>query len=614
MGRKRANFHFWLIFLLILFFVILFFYNREQALFQPVETRRIFVTGTVFNGDLGGLAGADQKCQDIANIAALGGTWKAWLGDSTTRVEDRLIHFSGQYVQTGDGAIVAEGWDDLFSGNFLSPVIYDERGNNMGSVRVWTGNSEFSCNNWNSQLYRDRGQIGISDSVNSYWKSISADACTMARHLYCVEESSDGGTVDDTIYLAFRVNSQEEFDLLMSKLGNEGIYDGKVRLALSIHMNPLGNKHTENVYPFRIDPQQVTDTLNGYASYNLPLAIGIFAGKFFQSDAVTYLEQNNANLMWDNYGRPILLDRIGGTYFSLAHPPLGFENEFLTIYERNVLDASQVAAQWIQNAPVEVVSVSFAGETKYPPAKEEQQGPDEKLWADYNPVVIELFREYLEVKYEEDFFLFMELNNIPLDTFNDFSEVDPPRGQDRGSWDVLNDPNNPYFMEWHAFRLEFIKNHIRECVNWGRESGITETDVLKIYSHQAIWDTESPESYYWRGAPIETLQLEGINPAVSMYGDKTADSAFIQKVGEIGIQYPGRWSTLQYNPDGPCDENGICDPNGYSVEEYYNRLKLLEQNGIRVIAVEGELSEDGEGTGHFVRENFYLAAKQFLAE
>ena len=154
----------------------------------------------------------------------------------------------------------------------------------------------------------------------------------------------------------------------------------------------------------------------------------------------------------------------------------------------------------------------------------------------------------------------MELNGIPLGVFNDFSEVDPPRGQNRGGWDELDNSNNPYFMEWQIFRVKHIKEHIQECVNWGKESGIVEGDVLKIYSHQAIWDD------YWRGAPIETLQLPNINPAVSMYGDKTADSVFIQQVGTIGRSYPGRWSTLQYNPDGPCDDQGNCDPFGYSIE------------------------------------------------
>src|SRR5207248_2675590 len=43
--------------------------------------KRVFVTSVMYDGNLGGLAGADAKCQARATAASLSGTYKAWLSD-----------------------------------------------------------------------------------------------------------------------------------------------------------------------------------------------------------------------------------------------------------------------------------------------------------------------------------------------------------------------------------------------------------------------------------------------------------------------------------------------------------------------------------------------------
>ena len=60
--------------------------------------KRVFVTSTTYKGNLGGLAGADAKCQTRANAASLGGTWKAWLSDSTTSAASRLTQSVSGYI------------------------------------------------------------------------------------------------------------------------------------------------------------------------------------------------------------------------------------------------------------------------------------------------------------------------------------------------------------------------------------------------------------------------------------------------------------------------------------------------------------------------------------
>lgn len=444
----------------------------------------------------------------------------------------------------------------------------------------------------------------------------------------CIESEDDNQTQapielkekEGTVYIAFRILTKEQLDHVIQKVGGTGNPNGKHRLAVSAHLNPIGGLYNSGPPNNEIDEEKLNQKLATLKDFNLPVTMGLFAGKFFESPTTRYLEQTNYNLMWNEDNQPIILDRVGGTYFSLSPTaPSIARNEFLEVYEKNVRTVSRIVAQWAKENPSLAVSVSFAGETKYPPAKERIGNRNVLRWADYNPLTIKRFQDYEEQKFAGDFKVFLEKMLIPEGTFNGFEDIDPPRAKDRGKWDTLEDESNPYFLEWFEFRVEEVKNHIKQNVQWGKEEGIEEKNILRIYSHQAVWDkVKDPKNYYWRGSPIETLNIPGINPAISMYDETTAEEEFIQRVGEIGRRYHGRWSTLQYNPDGPCDENGNCDPNGWPVGEYLRRLKLLEENGIRVIAVEGsEIGEESgseDGKKHFIRENFYTAVKLFLAE
>ncbi|MCB1058064.1 MAG: hypothetical protein KDD11_21405, partial [Acidobacteria bacterium] len=58
----------------------------------------VFVTSVGHDGNFGGLAGADAFCQSLADAVSLGGTFKAWLSDSTTSPADRFAHRSESYV------------------------------------------------------------------------------------------------------------------------------------------------------------------------------------------------------------------------------------------------------------------------------------------------------------------------------------------------------------------------------------------------------------------------------------------------------------------------------------------------------------------------------------
>ncbi|MDZ4247347.1 MAG: DUF1554 domain-containing protein, partial [Dehalococcoidia bacterium] len=82
---------------------------------SPVAGKRVFVTAATYNGNLGGLSGADAKCQASANAVNLGGTWKAWLSDSNTSAGSRLNHSDSPY-RLLNGTTIANNWDDLVDG------------------------------------------------------------------------------------------------------------------------------------------------------------------------------------------------------------------------------------------------------------------------------------------------------------------------------------------------------------------------------------------------------------------------------------------------------------------------------------------------------------------
>jgi hypothetical protein len=179
----------------------------------PTE-RVIFVTSTAYTGDLGGLAGADEKCQTRASDAGLSGTFKAWL--STTQVNgnaaDRLIHGMTPYV-TPNGDVVANNWDDLVDGTIAHPINVTEYGESPSTLYVWTGTSANgvaipsaggmydppNCQSWTYEggmvLFPSIFGWGVKGFVNTTdagWTNYDVlpgtDYCNQPAGLYCIQQ------------------------------------------------------------------------------------------------------------------------------------------------------------------------------------------------------------------------------------------------------------------------------------------------------------------------------------------------------------------------------------------------------------------------------------------
>jgi len=174
-------------------FVVENIIGQNSAPLPPV-VKRVFVTSTLQNGNLGGLAGGDSICAARASAAGLGGSWRAWLSTSAVNARDRIPDAIYERV---DGARIADDKADLLDGSIANPINVDENGNTLGgpSVLPWTGTradgtvSTQHCSGWTSAAFGIPGGIvGRGINNNSWWTDFGPATCSGSRQLYCFEQ------------------------------------------------------------------------------------------------------------------------------------------------------------------------------------------------------------------------------------------------------------------------------------------------------------------------------------------------------------------------------------------------------------------------------------------
>lgn len=170
----------------------------EPTVSEPVNpsARRVFITSTSYNGNLGGLAGADAKCQARANAVNLGGTWKAWLSDSTGSPSTRFTKENLPYKNL-NGEIIANSWSDLTDGSIQKSIAWTEL-KTVHAGWVWTNtnvsgisNSFDNCSNWTVATSPYTGWIGSGNFIppGSKWTIDAKLDCLNQARLYCFEQN-----------------------------------------------------------------------------------------------------------------------------------------------------------------------------------------------------------------------------------------------------------------------------------------------------------------------------------------------------------------------------------------------------------------------------------------
>ncbi len=160
----------------------------------------IFVTSATFDGNLGGLTGADEKCQAEANGPASivpSGTYLAWLSDGTDSPDTRFTKFSHPY-KLRYGTKIAEDFTDLTDGSILHTINIDSTGKPLGLQFFWTGTHSdgktvqhfVACYGWAAGHLRGyRGVVGSTVQTSTLWSAYSSQKrCGRSFRLACFQQ------------------------------------------------------------------------------------------------------------------------------------------------------------------------------------------------------------------------------------------------------------------------------------------------------------------------------------------------------------------------------------------------------------------------------------------
>jgi hypothetical protein len=170
----------------------------------------VFVSSELYDGNLGGLAGADAKCQALATDAGLLGTYMAWLSDTASPAANRLAHSAVPYVLVDRQTVVAQDFFSLGE-TLLHAIDQTETGQPppVGTYQllleggttptVWTGTDSSglqqggNCNDWksNSSPYGSAGAASANFITHGGWTQYCScvnHGCGDTAALYCFQQ------------------------------------------------------------------------------------------------------------------------------------------------------------------------------------------------------------------------------------------------------------------------------------------------------------------------------------------------------------------------------------------------------------------------------------------
>jgi len=166
----------------------------------------VFTTSINYNGNFGGLAGADAICQTHATMACLPGTYMAWLSTSQHTPSIRFNHSSVPYRRV-DGVQIAQNWNDLIDGQLDAPLDKDELGNapnpsmSLGQCQtdlVYSGTNadgtaqgtaDIRCSDWTSSSTDGTwGRFTVTTGNWSHYCTGGGGTCSRKSPIYCFQQ------------------------------------------------------------------------------------------------------------------------------------------------------------------------------------------------------------------------------------------------------------------------------------------------------------------------------------------------------------------------------------------------------------------------------------------
>lgn len=157
----------------------------------------IFVTEGAWRGqEVGGLAGADGKCQAEATAAGFVGRYQAWLNGDNQGFDIRMAAGDGGPWRRADGEIVIDEYFRLHA-NLNVPVRFTAKGDEVpiDSRFFWTGEGwpdagviveSRDCASWTSSDPTLLGTYGDPQVTKYTWVVQGRHTCDQARRLLCL--------------------------------------------------------------------------------------------------------------------------------------------------------------------------------------------------------------------------------------------------------------------------------------------------------------------------------------------------------------------------------------------------------------------------------------------
>ncbi|MFZ4579798.1 MAG: DUF1554 domain-containing protein [Myxococcota bacterium] len=156
---------------------------------KPIK--KLFITAAAYTGNLGGMAGADAKCQSDANKPADSSTYKAVLADETTRqaspAQNWVLLANAGYVRP-DGTLIGETDSTMlfsFMG-FNNPMSADNVSLWIGFYSGWSTAAGYTCTNWTATT--GLGSNGKSSATMPGGVYGGYGSCSDAKSLICAEQ------------------------------------------------------------------------------------------------------------------------------------------------------------------------------------------------------------------------------------------------------------------------------------------------------------------------------------------------------------------------------------------------------------------------------------------
>jgi hypothetical protein len=179
---------------------------------------RVFVTSISFSANLGGVAGADEKCNDLANAfdPSPNKVYKAWLSERIGDDDDNITKPSSSFTEcpfplplfTTDYTQLAQSFSDLMDHGPLQHITMDESKNTIPPGIVWTRTHQDGeivdywfgqigdCGDWTTPDKDTYTAVGLAtddgtspqDWILENWTTRARVSCSATAHLYCFEQ------------------------------------------------------------------------------------------------------------------------------------------------------------------------------------------------------------------------------------------------------------------------------------------------------------------------------------------------------------------------------------------------------------------------------------------